>query len=122
MFRTTMIAALSLGATALQAGPPAANSGGAAPEARIRQMAHYLEAVADPGRGVFIRAYDGQWYYARTEQDCSRLTRSSALRFEPSPGGYFDQNSALRADGWRCLIASVTHSDGPPSRHASRNP
>jgi len=117
MIRTTLIATLLLGATALQAGPPAATEG-ARPEARIRQMAHYLEAVADPQRGVFIRAYDGQWYYARVQDSCSRLTRSAALRFEPSPGGYFDQNSALRAGGWRCLIASVTLSDGPPRRHA----
>jgi hypothetical protein len=120
MIRSLMIAALLLG-TAAQASPPAGNAGaGGAPEARIRQMAHYLEAVADPGRGVFIRAYDGQWYYARAQDNCPRLTRSAALRFEPSPGGYFDQNSALRADGWRCLIASVTVSDGPPSRHAAR--
>lgn len=102
--------ALTAAVPALAATPPPAG------ETRIRNMSAYLEAVADPGRGVFIRAYDGQWYYARTEEDCSRLTRSSALRFEPSPGGHFDQNSALRADGWRCLIASVTHSDGPPPR------
>ena len=111
MLKTALLAAALVGSAA-QASAPAAPS-----EARIRQMAHYLEAVADPGRGVFIRAYDGQWYYARTQDDCARLTHSAALRFEPSPGGYFDRNSAIRADGWRCLVASVTHSDGPRPHH-----
>ncbi|HEY5710487.1 MAG TPA: hypothetical protein VIT38_01215 [Allosphingosinicella sp.] len=117
MIRTPMIAALLLGATALPASPPT-DSHSAPPEARIRQMGRYLEAVADPQRGVYIRAYDGQWYYARVEDNCTRLTRSAALRFEPSPGGYFDRNSALRAGGWRCLIASVTLSHEPPRRRS----
>lgn len=88
----------------------------APPEARIRNMADYLEAVVDDRHGVFIRSYTGQWYYARVNGECPRLTRFASLRFNPSPGGHFDRRSAIRADGWRCLIASVVESDGPPSR------
>jgi hypothetical protein len=36
------------------------------------------------------------------------------LRFNPSPGGDFDRDSNIRADGWRCQIAAVDPSDGPP--------
>ena len=90
------------------------------PEARIRNMVEYLEAVPDPQRGVYIRGYTGQWYYARVRGVCPRLTRSASLRFNPSPGGDFDRDSTIRADGWRCMIASVVESDGPPRRTARR--
>jgi len=84
------------------------------PQARIRHMGSYLEAVVNPGQGVFIRAYDGRWYYAGLTVECPRLTRSASLRFETSPGGRFDRNSAIRADGWLCLVSSVTEAGGLP--------
>jgi hypothetical protein len=85
-------------------------------ETRIRNMADYLESVVDPNRGVYIRGYTGRWYYARVSDGCARLTRTASLRFNPSPGGDFDRHSTLRADGWRCLVTSVTESEGPPRR------
>ncbi len=113
MTRRILIAAALLGAApALAAGPP----NRAVPEAKVRNMADYLEAVADPQRGVYIRGYTGQWYYARVRGDCPRLTRGASLRFNASPGGDFDRHSTIRADGWRCMVASVIESDGPPRR------
>jgi len=115
-----MIARLTLAATALLATAAPAFAAGpdnrVAPEARIRQMSEYLEAVADPGRGVFIRGYTGQWYYASVRGECPRLHRGATLRFNASPGNVFDRESTIRADGWRCRIDSVTMSDGPPRR------
>jgi hypothetical protein len=115
-----MIARLALAATALlavTAAPVAAadQPSRARPEVKIRNMTDYLEAVADPGRGVYIRGYTGQWYYASVRGQCPRLTRSANLRFNTSPGGDFDKDSTIRADGWRCMIDSVTES-GPPPR------
>ena len=104
-------AALSVAAAPAFADPPANR---ARPEVKIRNMADYLEAVADPGRGVYIRGYRGQWYYASVRGQCPRLTRTASLRFNPSPGGDFDKDSTIRADGWRCMIDSVTESDAPP--------
>lgn len=92
----------------------AAEPNQARPEVRIRNMVDYLEAVPDPGRGVFIRGYTGQWYYASVRGECPRLTRSASLRFNTSPGGDFDKDSSIRADGWRCMVDSVTESDAPP--------
>ncbi len=116
-----MIARLTIAATALfaVAAMPALAAGPdnrARPEVRIRNMADYIEAVPDPGRGVFIRGYTGQWYYASVRGECPRLTRNANLRFNTSPGGDFDRDSTIRADGWRCMVDSVTTSGGPPPR------
>ena len=108
--RALIATALLCAAPALALDPPEAG------EARIREMGRYLEAVVDPYRGVYIRGYTGQWYYARVHDGCARLTHSASLRFNPSPGGDFDRFSTLRADGWRCRVASVVESDGPPRR------
>ena len=117
MIRPTLIAAALFGAApAFAIDTPAA----APAEARIRNMGAYLEAVVDPRQGVYIRGYTGQWYYARVQDGCARLTRGASLRFNPSPGGDFDRDSSLRADGWRCLVSSVVASDGPPRRTARR--
>jgi len=113
MIRRTLIAAALLGsAPAFASDQPTR----AVPEAKVRNMAEYLEAVPDPQRGVYIRGYTGQWYYARVRGNCPRLTYNASLRFNPSPGGDFDRDSSIRADGWRCMVASVIESDGPPRR------
>ena len=111
MFRYILIAAALVGSAPAMAfeGPA-----GAPPETSIRNMTDYLEAVVDPQRGVYIRGYTGQWYYARVQGLCPRLNRNASLRFNPSPGGDFDRDSTIRADGWRCMIASVVESDAPP--------
>lgn len=113
-----MIARLAFAATALlavAATPAAADQPTRArPEVKIRNMVDYLEAVADPGRGIYIRGYRGQWYYATVRGACPRLTRTARLTFNTSPGGDFDKDSTIRADGWRCMVDSVTESDAPP--------
>ncbi len=113
MIRPTLVAAALLGAApAFASDTPVVGP----PEARIRYMADYIEAVVDPQRGVYILGQNGHWYYARVEGLCPRLTRSASLRFTPSPGGDFDRESTIRADGWRCPVASVVESSGPPRR------
>jgi hypothetical protein len=104
-------ATLSAAATPALADPPANR---VRPEVKIRNMTDYLEAVADPGRGIYIRGYNGQWYYASVRGECPRLNRNARLSFNTSPGGDFDKDSSIRADGWRCMIDSVTESDAPP--------
>lgn len=112
-----MVARILVTAALLSAVPAAAlaheRSGPA--ETRVRNMAEYIEAVVDPDRGVYIRGYTGQWYYARVRDGCRRLTRAARLTFNTSPGGDFDRRSSLRADGFHCFVDSVTES-GPPPR------
>lgn len=116
-----MIARLAIAAAALAsiAAPAlAASNGGPAPdETRIRQIGSRLEVVPDPGRGLYIQDYRGKWFHASTQGECPRLTNNAHLRLVASPGGYFDSRSAVVADGWRCLVASVSPSDGPPRRN-----
>jgi hypothetical protein len=117
-----VIARLTIAAAALAsiAVPALAASAGPAPnETRIRQIGSRLEIVPDPRHGLYIQDYRGRWFYARTQGDCPRLTFNARLRLAASPGGYFDTRSSVIADGWRCLVASVTTSDGPP-RHRRR--
>jgi hypothetical protein len=115
-----MIARLTLAAIALvSASVPAlaaSPDNRAVTETRIRQIGARLETVPDPHQGVYIRDYRGRWFYARTRGDCPRLNFNARTRLIASPGGYFDNRSAIVADGWRCLVASVTTSDGPPRR------
>ena len=113
-----MLVRLTIAAAALAsaAAPALALSPDAASEARIRQIGARLETVPDPGQGIYIRDYRGHWFYARTEGACPRLRFNARTRLIASPGGYFDSNSAIVADGWRCHVASVTSSDAPPRR------
>lgn len=114
-----MIARITIAAALLSAAaaPALANTSETPPEVRIRHIGRLLETVNDPRRGVYIRAENGRWYYARTRDDCPRLTATARLGLIGNPGGHFDRNSAISADGWRCLVSSVTESDGPPGRH-----
>ena len=116
MIARLTIAAAALASVAMPA-LAAANGGPASDETRIRQIGARLETVPDPRRGLYIQDYRGRWFHASTQGDCPRLTYNARLRLIASPGGYFDSRSAIVADGWRCLVASVTTSDGPPRHH-----
>jgi hypothetical protein len=112
MLKQTLIAAALTGAApALAFDPPAADP---SRETRVPRMGHFLDWRPDGVRGLYIQADTGRWYYARLQADCPRLARRSNIRFEAAPNGDFDRYSAVRAQGWRCQVASVTHSDAPP--------
>ena len=83
------------------------------PEVRIPRMNNFLEWVADGHQGVFVRGDTGKWYYARTQSPCPRLRPSVALSFY-APNNELDRFGALRVEGWRCPLDSVTESQAPP--------
>jgi hypothetical protein len=110
MIRQTLVAAALIGAVpALALAPPARE------EVRIPHMAHFLDWRPDGTRGLYVRADSGRWYYARLQADCPRLANRSNVLFETAPNGDLDRYGAVRADGWRCQIASVVASDAPPN-------
>ncbi len=111
MLKQTLIAAALIGAAPALADPPAADG---PRETRVPRMGHFLDWRPDGVRGLFIQADTGRWYYARLQADCPRLAARSNVRFEAAPNGDFDRYSAVRAQGWRCQVASVTDSDAPP--------
>ena len=118
MIRSTMVAALSLLAAspALAAEPDSPVPSG--PEARIPNIAGFLEWVADGSRGIYIRSDRGRWFYARTLNKCSRLRSANGLAFL-SKTGDLDRHDSLRVQGWRCRLSSVVESGPPPSLRGS---
>jgi len=71
---------------------------------------------ADGDRGLYIRGIHGEWYYAKTQARCGRLVTSDVIGFETSASDRLDRFGALHAQGWRCPLASLTHSAPPPQK------
>ena len=110
MIRKFMIAAALLGAAPAYAFGPAAAPG----EVRIPRMGRFLDWRPDGNQALYIRADTGRWYHASLENACPRLVTRSNVRFLAAPNGDFDRYSTIVADGWRCQVASITESGGPP--------
>jgi len=113
MVRTILIAASLIGAAPVYASGPAA----APVEVRIPRMGRFLEWRPDGNQALFIRADNGRWYRASLETACPRLANRSNIRFIAAPNGDFDRYSTIVADGWRCQVAAISESDGPPRPH-----
>ena len=113
MIRTILIAASLLGAAPAAAFGPT----GASAEVRIPRMGRFLEWRPDGSRALYIRAENGRWYHASLQAACPRLLNRSNVRFIAAPNGDFDLYSTVVADGWRCQVASISESDGPPQHH-----
>jgi hypothetical protein len=110
MLKKLMIAAMLLGAMPAYAfGPTTASN-----EVRIPRMRGMLDWRPDGSHGLYIRADTGRWYYASLQNDCPRLVTRSNVRFIAAPNGDFDRYGTVVADGWRCQVASISRSDGPP--------
>jgi hypothetical protein len=112
MIRAVLIATALLGAV-----PAYASGPGAAPgEVRIPRMGSFLEWRPDGNRALYIRADTGRWYRASLDGPCPRLGNRSNIRFIAAPNGDFDRYGAVVADGWRCQVAAISESEGPPQR------
>jgi len=85
-------------------------------ETSVPRMSRFLEWRPDGNQALFIRADTGQWYHATLRAPCRRMADRAAIRFVSSPGDRFNRDSALSAAGWRCLVDSVTESEGPAGR------
>ena len=111
MIRTAIIAgALLIGASPALATPPVDSTR----EVRIPRIQNFIEWVADGKQGVFIRGDTGKWYYARTQVECARLRPATSISFLGARHGNLDRFGAIRVEGWRCPLDSVTESAPPP--------
>jgi len=113
MVRNLLIATVLLGTVPAMASGPTAAPG----DVRIPRMGRFLEWRPDGNQALFIRADNGRWYHASLENACPRLANRSNVRFIAAPNGDFDRYSTVVADGWRCQVAGISESDGPPRRH-----
>jgi len=110
MIARMLVAAALLGAAPVSAAAPSSA------ETTIPHMSRFLEWRPDGNQALFIRGENGDWYRVTLEAPCPRLQNRSNTRFNASPSDRFDRFSSIRADGWRCQVASISHSEGPPSR------
>jgi len=111
MIARTLIAAALLGAA-----PGFAADLSAGQETTIPHMSRFLEWRPDGAQALFVRGENGRWYRVTLETPCPRMQNRSNTRFNASPSDRFDRFSSIRADGWRCQVASITRSEGPQRR------
>jgi hypothetical protein len=106
--RTLIVAAMLTAAPALarESVPPG--------ETTIPRMSGFLEWRPDGNQALYIQGDTGRWYHATLEAPCPRLVTRTRVRFNASPSDRFDRHSSIRADGWRCLVSSVTALEGAP--------
>jgi hypothetical protein len=72
---------------------------------------------ADSDHGVWLQDQQRRWYYARLMPSCINL--STAIRIGVDTrfnGSSLDRTGALLVDGQRCVLTSLTKSDGPPPK------
>lgn len=108
MIRSLVIATALVAAPALAVDSPA--------ETSIPRISQSLEWLPSGDQALLVRGDTGRWYHVALQTRCPRIRQGIRLRFIASPGNRLDRNSAIRADGWNCLVASVTDSAGPPRR------
>ena len=109
---------LGLTFLALGAAGAAAAPGGEPGETRIpfaTSMSN-VEWKAASDDSLYLRGGDGDWYFIRTMNRCTRLLAARGIGFQASAGGQLDRHSAILVQGVRCPVASIVRSDGPPKK------
>ena len=88
----------------------------AKPEASIA-FARIRDWQSDSERGMWIQAYNRQWYYAEFMGRCLGLNFATAVGFDTRHQSSFDRFSSVFVPGYgRCVIQTFTQSDGPPRK------
>lgn len=77
--------------------------------------------AADGEKGLWVQAVNRKWYYAQFMGRCIGLGFATALGFDTGAQSVFDRWSAVIVPGYsRCILTSLTPSDGPPPRKRLR--
>ena len=86
------------------------------PEASIA-FGRIRDWQSDSERGMWIQAYNRQWYYAEFMGRCLGLNFATAVGFDTRHQSSFDRFSSVFVPGYgRCVIQTFTQSDGPPRK------
>ena len=75
-----------------------------------------VEWKAASDDSLYLRGGNGDWYFIRTANRCTRLRAASAIGFHTSALGQLDRYGAILVQGVRCPVASIVRSDGPPRK------
>jgi len=72
---------------------------------------------ADGGKGMWILAANGGWYYASFSSQCTTLPVVAGISFVPDLSGTLSRWSSIRLDhNDRCFFRSLQASDAPPKK------
>jgi hypothetical protein len=63
---------------------------------------------------LYVRGYNGRWYFVRTMGRCPRLVDALTLGFVASAADQLDRHGTVLAEGIRCPVDSVTYAAAPP--------
>lgn len=109
---------LTLAFLALAAGSAAAASEPASRETVIPFMNSLsnVEWKAASNDSLYLRGGNGDWYFVRTSNLCTRLRAANGIGFQTSSGGQLDRHGAILVQGVRCPVASIVRSGGPPRK------
>jgi hypothetical protein len=75
-----------------------------------------VEWKAASNDSLYLRGGNGDWYFVRTTNRCTRLQAANGIGFQTSRGGQLDRYGAILVQGVRCPVASIVRSDGPPRK------
>jgi hypothetical protein len=71
----------------------------------------------DGDHGVWLQDQQSRWYYADVLGPCINLSSAIRIGVDTRFGGsQLDRTGALLVDGQRCVLTSLTKSDGPPPK------
>ena len=105
------------GLTAATAAAPAAAE--KAPEETAIPFINSISNVewkAASNDSLYLRGGNGDWYFVRTANRCTRLRAAHGIGFQTSRGGQLDRYGAILVQGMRCPVASIVRSEGPPRK------
>jgi hypothetical protein len=108
-----MIALSALLAAASAAPPLPTGKETAIPFVHSRGVLDWRAAGDD---SLYVRGYDGRWYFVRTMNQCPRLRDALTLGFVVSANDQLDRYGAILVQGMRCPIAGVTYAAAPPPK------
>jgi hypothetical protein len=76
---------------------------------------------ADRDKGLWVQGLNRQWFYATFMGPCDGLNFANSIGFDTHPMGTFDRWSTVIVPGrQRCVISSLTPSDGPVTKQKAR--
>lgn len=79
-----------------------------------------VEWQAASDDSLYLRGGNGDWYFVRTSNRCTRLKTSLALGFDVSAADQLDRHGAILVQGQRCPVASITRSGEPPRKRRGK--
>jgi hypothetical protein len=75
-----------------------------------------VEWKAASNDSLYLRGGNGDWYFVRTTNRCTRLRAAHGIGFQTSALGQLDRHGAILVQGVRCPIASIVRSGEPPRK------